>query len=130
MSWMRSIGMVGVIIVIAAGYRVYSELAGPRLDEGIQKAEADMKKTLPLKVDEVTTLRDVKYERTKNYYWFVIDTKGKMPDARSVEQHVRQNACSNSEVARTIKEKGFSYEYHYANEKGNSIANIVVKSCP
>ena len=66
LSWKRSL-IYGVILTIAAvTYWVYSETSGPRFDQGLQKREADMKKTLPRKVDDITTLEDVKYDGTKN----------------------------------------------------------------
>ena len=73
LSWKRSL-IYGVILTIAAvTYWVYSETSGLRFDQGLQKREADMKKTLPRKVDDITTLEDVKYEGTKNVYWLSVD---------------------------------------------------------
>ena len=129
MSWKRSLVFGAIIAAIVAGYRVYSELAGPRFDERLQKFEADMKKSLPQKVDDLTTLVDVKYGRTKTDYWFVLDTKDGMPDPREIERHVTTGACLNGEIARTIREKGYTYEYHYANKERAFVANFTIK-CP
>jgi hypothetical protein len=36
-------------------YRVYSELAGPGFEERLKRIEGDAKKSLPMKLDDVTT---------------------------------------------------------------------------
>jgi hypothetical protein len=51
-------------------------------------------------------------------------------DQRVLQQNIRDQACSNPEVLRTIKENGFSYEYHYTNKKGEPLATFTIASCP
>jgi hypothetical protein len=89
-----------------------------------------MKKTLPKRVDEITTLEDVRYERTKTSYWFAVDTHGKPFDSNRIEQRVRDRACANKELARTMNEKGFAYEYHYVNEEREPLAIFTIAKCP
>ena len=117
---------VALFIAVVVGYRVWSEQAGPRFDAGLAKIEADAKSKLPMKVDEHTTLVDVKYEPTKTTYWYAVD---QMLDPRETDQVIRQRVCENSEMLRTIKQKGFSYEYHYA--KGSAPqAVFTIATCP
>jgi len=111
-------------------YWVYSETSGPRFDQGLQKREADMKKTLPRKVDDITTLEDVKYEGTKNVYWLSIDAGDGSIDASDLQHRTQSLLCSNGDIARTIKEKGFSYEYHYVNKERVSLATFTIADCP
>jgi len=47
--------LTAVIVAGAVGYGVYSKWA----EEGLRRAEADMKSNLPLRVDQNTTLVDV-----------------------------------------------------------------------
>ena len=61
--------LAALIVAGAAGYGVYRKWA----DEGLRRTEADMKSNLPLRVDQNTTLVDVKYERTHSTYWYVVD---------------------------------------------------------
>jgi hypothetical protein len=130
LSWKRSL-IYGVILTIAAvTYWVYSETSGPRFDQGLQKREADMKMTLPRKVDDITTLEDVKYEGTKNVYWLSIDAGGGSIDASDLQHRTQSLLCSNGDIARTIKEKGFSYEYHYVNKERVSLATFTIADCP
>ena len=128
-TWKRSLAYGAVIASVAVAYRVYSEYAGPRFEDGLQKLEADTKRTLPKKVDEITTLVDVKFERTKNIYWYVMDTKDGTIDGHKLEQLVRNNVCSNSEMMRTIKEKGFTYEYHYVNKEQVALGTFTIAKC-
>ena len=121
----------GVILTIAAvTYWVYSETSGLRFDQGLQKREADMKKTLPRKVDDITTLEDVKYEGTKNVYWLSVDGGDGSFDASGLQYRTQSLLCSNDDIARTIKEKGFSYEYHYVNKERVSLATFTIADCP
>jgi hypothetical protein len=130
MSWKKNLAYGAIITLIAVGYRVWSEYAGPRFDEGLQQAEAEMKKTLPSKVDEDTTLVDVKYEPTKTAYWYVVDTTNSTVDTHNLEQGIRTKVCASTEMLRTIKEKGFSYEYHYVNKARAVLADINITKCP
>lgn len=130
MSWKRSLVYGAIITAVAVGYRVYSEYAGARFDEGLQKLETDMKKTLPRKVDEITTLEDVKYERSKNSYWYVVDTNVTVFDQHDLERTIQNQVCANADAARTIKEKGFSYEYHYVNKERAFLTTFTITKCP
>ena len=52
--------LTAFVVAGAVGYLVYSKWA----EEGLRRTEADMKSNLPLRVDQNTTLVDVKYELT------------------------------------------------------------------
>jgi hypothetical protein len=71
---------------------------------------------------------DVKFEDKKGTYWYVVDFDAL--DQRVLQQITRDQACSNPEVLRTIKEKGFTYEYHYNSKKGAPLATVTIASCP
>ena len=112
-------------------YRVYSEYAGPRWYAGLKKHEDDAKKNLPKTVDDATTWVDVRYEPTKTTYWYVVDTsKIDMGAPSEIEQKVQQGLCANAEALRTIREKGFSYEYHYDTKAGGALAHFTITTCP
>jgi hypothetical protein len=63
--------LTAVMLVGAVGLGVYTEWIGP--EAGLHRTETDMKSNLPLRVDPNTTLVDVKYERTHNTFWYVVD---------------------------------------------------------
>lgn len=128
--WIRSLMLVVLITAGAAAYRIYSELAGPRSEEGLRGHEADLKRQLPLQIDEITTLIDVKYEPTNSIYWYLVDTKPDEFDHPNVEQQVRAFVCANAETSRTIREKGYSYEFHYASKQGAALAYFKISACP
>ena len=58
-----------LIVAGAVGYGIYSKWT----EDGLRRTEANMKTNLPLRVDQNTTLVDVKYDRTHSIYWYVID---------------------------------------------------------
>src|SRR5215831_10165107 len=62
-----------VVAGVVVGYVVYHKWAGSRFEEGLRRTEADMKSNLPLRIDQNTTLIDVKYDRTHSTYWYVIE---------------------------------------------------------
>src|SRR6266851_2090804 len=116
-TWKRSLIFTALLMSVAVAYTVYSEQAGPRFDAGLKKLEADAKSKLPMKVDEITTWVDVKYEASKSTYWYVMDVKAEETlDTHALEQGVRNQVCANADTLRTIREKGFSYEYHYVDK--------------
>jgi hypothetical protein len=81
-----------LILAGAVGYLVYSKWA----EEGLRRTEADMKSNLPLRVDQNTTLVDVKYDRTHSSYWYVID-KADQFDAQETARQVQIGVCANAE---------------------------------
>jgi hypothetical protein len=102
-----------LFIVGSALYGVWSATYGPRHEESLKKLENEQKSRLPMKVDADTTWVDVKFEGKKNTYWYVVDFDAL--DQRVLQQITRDQTCSNPEVLRTIKEKGFTYEYRYTS---------------
>jgi hypothetical protein len=115
------------IVAVAVGYGVYSEWPGP--EAGLHRIEADMKSNLPLRVDQNTTLVDVKYERTHSTYWYVIDNADQF-DPQETARQVQIGVCSNAENSRAVKQEGFSYEYHYRTKEGRVLTDFKVATCP
>ena len=61
--------LTALMVAGAVGYGIYSKWT----EEGLRRTEADLKSNLPLRVDQNTTLVDVKYDRTHSTYWYVIE---------------------------------------------------------
>jgi hypothetical protein len=112
------------IVAGGAGYVVYSKWA----EEGLRRTEADMKSNLPLRVDQNTTLVDVKYDRTHSIYWYVIDKPDQF-DAQETARQVQIGVCANAENSSTMKKEGFSYEYHYKTKDGLALTDFKVTTC-
>jgi hypothetical protein len=87
-----------------------------------------MKSNLPLRVDQNTTLVDVKYDRTHSIYWYVID-KADQFDPQETARQVQIGVCTNAENSRTMKKEGFSYEYHYRAKEGLALTDFKITSC-
>jgi hypothetical protein len=117
-----------LIVAGAVGYGVYSEWAGPRFEAGLRRTEADMKSNLPLRVDQNTTLVDVKYKRTYSAYWYVVD-KADQFDAQETARQVQIGVCTNADNSSTMKKEGFSYEYHYRTKEGLALADFKINAC-
>ena len=116
--------LTAFIVAGAVGYAVYGKLA----DEGLRRTEADMKSNLPLRVDQNTTLVDVKYERTRSTYRYVID-KADQFDAQETARQVQSGVCTNADNSSTMKKEGFSYEYHYRTKDGLSLTDFKITTC-
>jgi hypothetical protein len=96
--------LTALIVAVAVGYGVYSKWAGPRFEAELRRTEADMKSNLPLRVDQNTTLVDVKYDRTHSIYWYVID-KADQFDPQETARQVQIGVCTNAENSRTMKKQ-------------------------
>ena len=116
--------LTAVIVAGAVSYGVYSRWT----EEGLRRTEADMKSNLPLRVDQNTTLVDVKYDRTHNTYWYVIDKPDQF-DAQETARRVQGGVCTNAENSSTMKKEGFSYEYHYKTKEGLALADFKITTC-
>ena len=131
MGWKQTVAWAVCFTSVAVAWRVYSELAGPRFIEGLEKAEYDMKRMLPMKIDDMTTLVDVKYEPVKTTYWYTLDlTKDPSMDYRDLERVARQTVCNNSDTRRVIRDNGFIFEYRYMDTARVPLTTVVIASCP
>ena len=113
-----------LIVAGAVGYLVYSKWT----EDGLRRTEADMKSNLPLRADQNTTLVDVKYDKTHNTYWYVIDKPDQF-DAQETARQVQIGVCNNADNSSTMKKEGFSYEYHYKTKDGLALTDFKVTSC-
>jgi len=116
--------VTALILAGAVGYGVYSKWT----EEGLRRTEADMKSNLPLRVDQNTTLVDVKYDRTHSTYWYVIDKVDQF-DPQETAQQVQIGVCTNADNSSTMKKEGFSYEYHYRTKDGLALTDFKVTTC-
>ena len=119
--------LTAFIVAGAVGYGVYNEWAGP--EAGLHRIETDIKSNLPLRVDPNTTLVDVKYERTRSSYWYVVDNADQF-DPQETARQVQLGVCTNAENSRAIKQEGFSYEYHYKTKEGRALTDFKITTCP
>ncbi|MBI3678070.1 MAG: hypothetical protein HY243_15785 [Proteobacteria bacterium] len=120
---------VAVLIVVAGSSLLIREFSGPNLARDLKASETEAKKSLPLKIDDVTTLVNLKYESGKTTYWYVIDTTRGTLSAQAIEQRIQSGLCANADTARTIKEDGFRYEYHYVTAKRAALADFTISKC-
>jgi hypothetical protein len=116
--------LTAFIVVSAVGYGIYSKWT----EEGLHRTEADMKSNLPLRVDQNTTLVDVKYDKTHSTYWYVIDKPDQF-DAQETARQVQSGVCTNADNSSTMKKEGFSYEYHYRTKDGLALADFKINAC-
>ena len=116
--------LTAFIVAGAVGYGIYSKLA----EDGLRRTEADIKSNLPLRVDQNTTLVDVKYDRTHSTYWYVIDKPDQF-DAQETARQVQIGVCNNADNSSTMKKEGFSYEYHYRTKEGLALADFKITTC-
>jgi hypothetical protein len=117
-----------IVAGVVVGYLVYNKWAGPRFGEGLRRTEADMKSNLPLRVDQNTTLVDVKYDKTHSTYWYVIDKPDQF-DAQETARQVQIGVCNNADNSSTMKKEGFSYEYHYRTKDGLALTDFKITTC-
>jgi hypothetical protein len=108
----------------AVGYGIYSKFA----EDGLRRTEADMKRNLPLRVDQNTTLVDVKYDKTRSTYWYVIEKPDQF-DPQETARQVQIGVCANADNSSTMKKEGFSYEYHYRSKDGHALTDFKVTTC-
>src|SRR5499427_10228528 len=86
------------------------------------------KSNLPLRVDQNTTLVDVKYDRTHSTYWYVIENADQF-DPQETARQVQSGVCTNAENSSTMKKEGFIYEYHYKTKDGRALTDFKVTTC-
>ena len=115
--------LTAFIVAVAIGYGIYSKWT----KDGLRRTEADMKSNLPVRVDQNTTLVDVKYDRTHSTYWYVIENADQFDPQRTARQ-VQIGVCANADNSSTMKKEGFSYEYHYRTKDGLALADFKINA--
>ena len=129
--WKRALVTIALLASLLVAYEVYSDRAGRRFDADLKKLEADAKSRLPVKVDQFTTLVDVKYEPRKKVYWYVMEVKeGDRVERQKLRQSAQDQLCGNADALRTIKEDGVSYEYHYMDKTRATVVDFTIANCP
>ena len=116
--------LTAFIVAVAIGYEIYSKWTA----EGLRRTEADMKSNLPLRLDQNTTLVDVKYDKAHSAYWYVIDKPDQF-DPQETARQVQMGVCTNADNSRTMKKEGFSYEYHYRTKDGLALTDFKITAC-
>ena len=116
--------LTAVIVAGAVGYAVYTKWT----EGGLHRTEADMKSNLPLRVDQNTTLVDVKYDKAHSAYWYVIDNADQF-DPQQTARQVQIGVCNNAENSSTMKKEGFIYEYHYRTKDGLTLTDFKITTC-
>ena len=118
--------LTALIVAGAVGYGIYS--VRKSTEDKLRRTEADMKSNLPLRVDQNTTLVDVKYGKTHSTYWYVVD-KADQFDPQETARRVQSGVCANADNSSTMKKEGFSYEYHYRTNDGLPLTDFKITSC-
>ena len=118
--------LTAFIVAGAVGYGIYS--VRKWTEDRLRRTEADMKSNLPLRVDQNTTLVDVKYGRTHSTYWCVVD-KADQFDPQETARRVQIGVCANADNSSTMKKEGFSYKYHYKTKDGLTLTDFKITSC-
>ena len=118
--------LTALIVAGAVGYGIYS--VRNSTEDKLRRTEADMKSNLPLRLDQNTTLVDVKYGRTHSTYWYVVD-KADQFDPQETARRVQSAVCANADNSSTMKKEGFSYEYHYRTKEGLALTDFKITTC-
>jgi hypothetical protein len=133
----KTFGALLALIVGATGFAVARNWMGQgamnvasQVEEGFRLAVAQIRPTLPKKVDNATTLVDLSSAGMVLTHRYVVDTDNfeLLPNFMQVEQGaVTGLACSTEDVRRAMK-VGAAYEYSYADRRSKSLGGFVVTS--
>jgi hypothetical protein len=130
-QWLPGLAvMILLISVAAAGYALYSQSPSAKALNELRDHEAATKRNLPLRVDEVTILVDVKFEPNQWSYWYILDGPAEDFDREKLERMTRKNACEVAKVAQRIRLGRLTSEHHYAAKNGVTVAQFKIKTCP
>jgi hypothetical protein len=118
------------IFIIGAARELYGTVSNiSEADASVKKIEADLRDKLPRKVDEATTLVDMRLDRKRSIGWYRIDTDNYKFDSAEQERTIRAQVCANPSATQAIRDDGFWFEFHYADPRGNSLSDFVVSKC-
>ena len=94
------------------------------IETSLKKEVVKIHKTLPKKIDDVTTYTKVDSSGSKIMYFFVIDKNIKDLDKEifhnQISEQLSHDLCSKKDVI-YLFEKGVTFAYHYEDKKGSLI---------
>jgi hypothetical protein len=101
-----------------------------QVEEGFRLAVARIRPTLPKKVDNATTLRDVSSRGMVLTYRYSVDQDNYelLPNYMQVAQRATTSLVCNTEDMKSAMKAGAVYAYNYSDGKSNSLGGFVVTS--
>ncbi len=101
------------------------ESSNPSIEEKVRLAGIEANKSLPQKLDDVTTLEKVTTDSRNTTYQYVINTN---PDKEKIKKFVLPNIvkgqCGNVDARKLISENNLSYTYLYKLADGSFFFEI------
>ena len=97
------------------------------IETAIQKAVVKVRKILPKKIDDVTTLTNVEGSGSKIMFFYVLDRNNKDIDRelfhKAVSKKLSHDLCNEKGMLHNLK-KGATYAYYYKDKKGSLIDTL------
>jgi hypothetical protein len=100
------------------------------VEQGFKIAVARIRPTLPKKVDDATTLRDVSSAGMVLTYRYSVDSDNYdlLPNYMQVAQRATTSLVCNTEDMKSAMKAGAVYEYVYSDGKSSPLGGFVVTS--
>jgi hypothetical protein len=133
----KTFGALLALVVGAIGFAVAHNWMGQdamnvanQVEEGFRIAVAQIRPTLPKKVDNATTFVDISSAGMVLTHRYIVDTDNfeLLPNFMQVEQSAVTGLACNTEDARKAMKVGAAYEYSYYDRKSKSLGGFVVTS--
>jgi hypothetical protein len=128
--------VVGAVIFVVA--RELNQAATPvgeanvadQVQEGLKLAAARIRPTLPKKIDDATTLREVSAAGMVLTYHYVVDRDNYelLPSFMQTAQRITTALLCNTEDTKGAMRAGAAYEYRYGDTGSKSLGGFVVTS--
>jgi hypothetical protein len=115
----------GTIAFVLGSIIVRTWMAPAPVHDQLVAAAATAKHGLPVKLDDVTTYRDVRVEGDRMIY--VYDVTLTSIDTPAAQAHVTTDVCANNDMRMSMI-KGVSYGYEYWKD-GSLLSQFTITSC-
>lgn len=118
---------IGKIVGKSATQSYYESKSEGQVEKAQELAAIELRKQLPLKVDEYTTLQNALSSGTYLIYHYILSLDASEIDIASftngMTSKLRGNVCGSDGMSKVIKAGG-SYIYQYVSRDGISVAEI------
>ncbi len=125
---------IGKIVGRSTAENYYESKDKAEIEKAQEKVAASIRRQLPMKVDEATTLQNVVSVGTNLTYHYIISQNLSDIDIENFKDnmntHLKHNICDNEVMSKSIK-AGAIYLYQYVSQDGLSIAGMKLdkKAC-
>jgi hypothetical protein len=134
----KVLGMIAVIVASTTSAAIAEDVVrrapsgssvAKQVEEDLKTAAAQLRTTLPVKIDDTTTLTDVGHSGTVHTFYYKVSTRYERdPNFFEIVREITTDSVCKSEGMKRSMQSGAVYRYSYSNSQSKLLAAFDLKA--